>query len=348
MNRFFACFGLALSLSGYAILGHGAAPPPVFKPAWETPTALKNPESVLYDEKRNTLYVSNIDGDPQGADNQGFISKVSLDGAVTQLVWVGGLNAPKGMAMVGDKLYVSDINQLVEIAIDQGTVTQRYPATGAQFLNDVAADGAGLVYVSDMFTDTIYRLENGVLSEWLKSPELESPNGLLVQGDKLIVGGWGVRTNGFETKTRGKLKSVSLNDKSIQPLGNGSPVGNLDGVEPDGKGDYFATDWMAGRLLWIKASGDPKLLLTLAAGSADLAYLPKEGLAIIPMMKQNKLVAYKRPVPKPAQDSAAPSSAQPETPAPETKPEPSVPPAAEPATQGLKIETLPPEPASKP
>jgi DNA-binding beta-propeller fold protein YncE len=83
---------------------------------WETPTNLKNPESVAYASKQNILFVSNINGEPDKKDQNGFISKVSpSNGSIIELNWITGLNAPKGIAFSNDnnKLYVSDITDLV-------------------------------------------------------------------------------------------------------------------------------------------------------------------------------------------------------------------------------------------
>jgi hypothetical protein len=80
---------------------------------------LKTPESVIYAPKHYILFVSNIDGEPDQKDQKGFISKVSLsNGSITELNWLTGLDAPKGMAIYNNsKLYVSDITDLVEIEI---------------------------------------------------------------------------------------------------------------------------------------------------------------------------------------------------------------------------------------
>src|ERR687883_2057839 len=78
---------------------------------WETPTKLKNPESVAYSPKQNVLFVSNVNGKPDQKDQNGFVSKVSpSNGSVIELNWVTGLNAPKGIAFSNNnsKLYVSD------------------------------------------------------------------------------------------------------------------------------------------------------------------------------------------------------------------------------------------------
>lgn len=261
--------------------------------AWETPDQLSGPESAIFDATRNVLYISNVNGEANEKDGNGFISTLSPDGSIVELNWVEGLDAPKGLALHNDKLYVSDIDTLVEIDVAKGEITNRYPAEGAKFLNDVASDQEGNIYVSDMMTDTVHRLSDGALAVWLQSEALENPNGLHVEGDQLIVGSWGRMTDGFNTDVPGHLKTVSLQDGTIKSLGSGDSVGNLDGVESDGQGNYYVTDWMAGKLFHITAAGEAEPLLELGQGSADHEVIQDQGLIIIPMMTQNKVVAYK-------------------------------------------------------
>lgn len=259
---------------------------------WET-TGFSNPESVIYDDKANVLYVSNVNGSAVEKDGNGFISKVSLEGEILELNWITGLNAPKGLAIHNNKLYTADIDTLVEIDITSANISNRYKVTDAKFLNDVAAGKGGEIYVSDMMLHRIHCLKNGIFSIWLETTDLESPNGLLVQGDQLIVGAWGMMTEGFSTERAGHLKSISLKDKSIRNIGDGSPVGNLDGVEADLDGDYYVTDWMAGKLLHIERSGKVDELLALEQGMADHEYIQQKDIILLPMMKSNKLLAYK-------------------------------------------------------
>ncbi len=142
-------------------------------------------------------------------------------------------------------------------------------------------------------SDTIYRLKGGKLTAWVQDSALQGPNGLMVQGDNLLVASWGVLTEGFATSSVGHMKSVSLSSGAISSLGDGTPVGNLDGLEADGNGAYIVTDWMAGSLYRIAASGKADLLLDLKQGSADHEYIQSKGLAIIPMMMDGTVVAYK-------------------------------------------------------
>ncbi len=121
-------------------------------PKWTTEATLRVPESVLLDSKNNVLYVSSIDGTPDAKDGNGFISQVTLDGKIKNLKWATGLDAPKGMGLFNNNLYVADISRLVTIDTKTGKVTQTLEIEGAKFLNDVTVDKAGNVYVSDSNT----------------------------------------------------------------------------------------------------------------------------------------------------------------------------------------------------
>ncbi len=266
---------------------------PVMQKKWETAAEFKLPESVIYDEINNVLYVSSMQDDPFKKDGNGFISKVGLDGNIIELEWVTGLNAPKGFAIFEGKLYVGDVDQLVTVDITTGKIIKRHNAVGAALLNDVVADNKGNVYVSDTFTDTIYRLNTfGQLTSWLYSPELQAPNGLTIENDQLIVGSWGLPTEGWTADIVGHLKSVSLKTKEIKSIGNGSPVGNLDGTKSDGNGAYFVTDWVAGKLLHVQRDGSFNVLLELTQGSADFEIIHEKKMIIIPMMLEGKLLSF--------------------------------------------------------
>jgi len=265
---------------------------PILVPAWQTDAIFEQPESIAFDAKNKQLYVSNINGSPTDADANGYISQLSLDGSIKDLHWLEGLNAPKGLTIVGNTLYIADINELVVVDIKNKTITQRYSAPNAKFLNDVAADKNGNIYVSAFLTNTIYRLADNKFEVWLQTDELEVPNGLLVENNQLIVGSWGVMTDGFSTDIAGHLKTINLDSKQIQSLGDKTPAGNLDGVESDGNGNYFVTDWMAGKLLHIMPSGITKTLISLDQGSADHIVLHEQGLVIIPMMLSGNVLAY--------------------------------------------------------
>jgi hypothetical protein len=284
-----------LRLSIFAIFattlaGHQALAEPEL--LWER-DGLPSLESALPDSESGVIYVTSMHGEPTDKNGKGFISTLSLDGEVLKLDWATGLHAPKGMAIAGGKLYTADIDELVEIDLESGKVSNRYPAENAQFLNDVAAAPDGTVYVSDTFTDTIWRLRDGKFEAWLEHDGLKGPNGLLVEGDKLIVAGFGQMPEEGKEGKPANLVEVDIADKSVRDLGSGEPVGHLDGLEPLGDGSYLVTDWVNGGLFRIEASGEAERLLDLNQGSADIGYIPGKRIVLIPMMNDDKLLAYR-------------------------------------------------------
>lgn len=280
-------------------LASGLAPPPAAAEELVRPhltelwslSGFQDPESVVFEPREKVLYVSNMNGAADAKDGNGFVSKVSTDGRMLEKDWLTGLNAPKGLTIANRKLFATDIDELVEISFSSRDV-KKYPAAGAKFLNDVTSDEYGRIYVSDMLTDAIYRLAAGKFSLWVRDPMLASPNGVLAEKNRLVVGSWGVMTNGFETKVPGHLVTVSYNKGVVAPLGDGTPIGNIDGVEPDGKGRYFVTDWMAGKLLLVSPTGEAVPVKDLGQGSADLTFIEDDRILIVPLMKEGRLVAY--------------------------------------------------------
>jgi DNA-binding beta-propeller fold protein YncE len=265
-----------------------AAAEPVM--VWEL-TGFQNPESAVYDPARKCLYVSNINGEGTAKDNNGYISRVSPDGRMLAANWVGGMNGPKGLSVAGDRLYAADIDTLVEIDIPNAKILNRYAAPEGKFFNDVSAAADGSVYVSDSMTNRIYRLQDGKLEVWLESPQLEGPNGLRAEKDRLLVGAWGSDKEGAAHP--GQLLSVSYQDRSVTSASNGKGLGNLDGIEPHPGGGYYLTDWMAGTLIEIDAAGATSVAMTLTRGLADLEVIEDTGILILPMMLEGRLAAYR-------------------------------------------------------
>ncbi|MDP3295737.1 MAG: hypothetical protein Q8M37_13515 [Nevskia sp.] len=268
---------------------------PVFavgpEPVW-TLEGFAQPESAVYAKQQDLIYVSNINGEGTAKDGNGFISRVSPDGKMIKRVWLKGLNAPKGLAYNNGFLYIADIDELVVVDTGNSRVTARYKAAGAKFLNDVAVDTGGRVYVSDMATNTLWRLSGSSFAVMLASPKLEGPNGLLVEGGKLIVGSWGVMTgNGFETSEMGYLQSVDRTTAALEARFAPIPFANLDGIVSDGKGGYIASDWLHGNVYKISATGETNLWLLLEQGAADIGLGPNKRL-LVPMMLNNELRAY--------------------------------------------------------
>ncbi len=265
-------------------MSHRAVAQPLVHQKWTTAPVLKVPESVLYHPSDQMLYVSNINGKPLKKNGSGFISKLNLAGEIVTLKWAEGLNSPTGAVIHGDRFYVADIDALVAIDLNTGRIMERFPAANAVFLNDVAVDAQGKVYVSDFSAanSAIYRLDGGQLTIWLKDPELGKPNGLHMQKDRLLVGNC----------TDGCIKAVDLKTRIIQTI---AKIGwGIDGLRSDGKGNFLISDW-AGKTAFVTADGGVTVLLDTTdkkINAADLEYIPEKGLLLIPTFFDNRVVAY--------------------------------------------------------
>ncbi len=245
---------------------------------WATSRDFETPESVLYDESNDIIYVSNINGSANEKDGNGYISKLSTEGKIKKLKWVTGLDAPKGMGIFGNILYVADINQVVEIDIQRGKILTRHEAPGAVFLNDIAIRINGEVYASDSQTGEIFRLKNGELSRWLKNETIKTPNGLWAGEGKLLIGENSVYEVDFETREVKVLVKEG---------------GGIDGLERDNQGRLIFSHW-AGRIFMV-SEGDPVKLWDSSAdhvNTADLDYAYKPGLLLVPTFSDNRVLAF--------------------------------------------------------
>lgn len=262
------------------------------KEAWRTGD-FAHPESVVYDPERSVYYISNIAGDPTEKNGQGFISIISEDGAMKNRQWVDGLHGPKGMALSGERLYVADIDGLIEVDVSTGE-HKKYPVADAQLLNDVTVDSDGNVYISDTFSDTIYilRAQGDSVEVWTHNTELEAPNGLYAAPEGLYVASWGpLSGDDFATTMLGKILLVSYDDQKVVPVFE-ERFGNLDGIEPVGDGHFLLSDWVAGKIFVVDSNGNVVSLAEPGQGSADFTYVEPMSMIIVPMMMDDEVIAY--------------------------------------------------------
>jgi len=255
-------------------------PPPVtLTKKWETDTVLTTCESVIYDKDNDVLYVANINGAPDGKDGNGFIAKVGLDGKVIEPKFVKGIDAPKGMGIANGKLYVTDIDRVHEIDLKTGKVVKTYKAPGAKFLNDIATDSTGKVFVSDMMGNNILVLEKGKLTKWM---DVDGPNGLFSDGQSLLEASWNSKA----------LNSIDVTSKQVTMKADS--IENPDGVEAVGDGAYLVSSWN-GMISYVDKDNKVVTLLDTRAdsvSSADIEYIQDKNLLLVPTFFKNKVVAY--------------------------------------------------------
>jgi hypothetical protein len=248
---------------------------------WETKTDLIATEAVVYDKDGDIAFVSNGNIDPGKKGGSGFISQLNTKGDILNIKWVGGLNAPKGMAIHKGKLYVTDIDEVVEIDIKKGEILNHYPIEGSKQLNDIAISANGAIYISDSVTHTIYSLRKGLTTLFLHADIFDHINALQIHDNSLLVG------------LSVKVLNIDLFTKAIKVFTQ--VPGNVAGIVPTGRGSFFIST-ENGCIYEYKEDQKPVLLLDtspLKTRAHHISYVKKKGLLIIPTFDKNNIVAYK-------------------------------------------------------
>lgn len=262
---------------------------------------LQQPESALFDEELKVWFVSNINGEPGKKDNNGYISRLTVNGTADTAKFIAGgtkgvtLSAPKGMAIVGDTLWVADIDAVRAFDRRSGAAIVSVNVPGAKFLNDVAADNKGAIYITDtgvvpdpqtglkhVGPDRIYKVEAGKATVALESPQLSGPNGITwVPGDEefAIVSFLAPSIFGWEPGS-----------KELRPLGTGP--GQQDGVEVLPDGSLLISSWTDSSLFLLK-DGQPSKVASGIPSPADIGITGKR--VAVPQLMENKLQFWELP-----------------------------------------------------
>lgn len=260
------------------------------------------PESVLHDSAADVYLVSNLRGFPLDKDGNGFISRVTPDGQVDSLYWLGGggnrgmLNAPKGMGIVADTLYVADIDVLRRFHRVTGAGLGDVAIPGAVFLNDVAVGADGSVYVTDTGlemgagrlqasgTDAVYRIRGGRLDTLARGPELGSPNGIVADADG------GVTVAGMSS---GEVYRIGAD--GTRTLLRTPSRGQLDGLVRTRGGSLLVSEWKRSSVYRIHADAQPQVALKNLPSPADIGYDARRNRLLVPLMTANRVEAYTMP-----------------------------------------------------
>lgn len=261
-----------------------------FPIVWTATEDLQTPESAYYDLESDSIFVSNVAGVPNEKDGKGWITKLNTKGKVVKAKWAQGMDAPKGIRAFQGNLWVSDITRVHRFSIKTGKKVATIEVPGAQFLNDIAIDAQGRVYVSDTLTSKIHVIEKGKVATFVEGVELESPNGLVFVGPTLFVGAWGAAAPDFSTKVPGRIYSIDVKTKERKYVTQ-APFANFDGLEAI-QGGFLASDWKAGKVFFINQEGKSDILLSGMNGSADIGYIPHRHLLLVPRMGENKVTAF--------------------------------------------------------
>lgn len=253
------------------------------EPFWET--KLPAPESVLMDPSGTFLYVSCLNGPPTKENKTSLIATVALDGKIINPRFAENLNGTKGMCILGDRLYVSEMTQIVAIDLKTGKVVLRYSIENAQFLNDLVVDKSKkMIYISDSVTGKIWVLnKKGEVKLLIDGLPLKETNALLMENDFLLIGNAG----------DGAFLKLNLKTKKLTPIAK--VESGIDGITSLGNREYILAE-TAGNIWYLKNDGS-KILINDASidkiSSADTEYNKKDKILYVPTLYHNSVRAFK-------------------------------------------------------
>jgi sugar lactone lactonase YvrE len=275
----------------------------MFRKVGETAN-LQGPESARYDRELDVWFVANVNGLPAAKDNNGYISRLRPDGTPYQLKFIEGgkkgvtLNAPKGLAIAGDTLWVADIDYARAFNKRTGAAIANVTARGrVKFLNGATVGPDGAIYMTDTGIifgpkgemshpgpDQVLRITRGGATAAFTSPQLEAPNGIT----------WDAREKRFVIVSFGGkgIFGWKPGDKDLTTLGTGP--GQQDGVVtlPDGR--IVVTSW-ADSSLFVLHNGEIQKVASGIVSPADIDFSEKDSRVAVPQLMANKIQFWEAP-----------------------------------------------------
>lgn len=249
-----------------------------------------NPESVTSDGKR--YFVSNQGQDVFSKDGDGFISEISEDGKLIErnfLPQKGVLNAPKGLTIANNILYVADIERIVGFDINSRKTVFELTIPQATVLNDICRLENGFFAVTETVSGNIYKVNTKTKSFEIIG-NLPTANGINYnEKTKQLV----VCTNG---KTLGEgsvyIKNGNEDFKELSNIANGF----FDGIEWLDDTHLLISDWVTfpvkdfGKLWVYDLAKQSSQSYFTGESTADIYYNPANQKIYLPQMFHNKVI----------------------------------------------------------
>ncbi|HEX8302674.1 SMP-30/gluconolactonase/LRE family protein [Sphingomonas sp.] len=247
-------------------------------------------EAARYDDRADDYLVSNLGA--SGDVNDGFVSRVSPDGKVTQLKWIeGGKNGvtliqPLGIFVKGDLVYVADVRQVRMFDRATGAPKGNVEVPDAVRLNDLTVAEDGTVYVSDSGDGdrggALYRIsKSGKVSPFVaRNDALEKPNGIAVLADGTVVhGGRGVNLVYRDAKGR------VLRERTL-------PTGRFDGIIPLPDGRLLVASQDGKNVYRVPVTGKAEIVAGDIAVPAAIGWDSKRNRLLVPQIRAATLSIY--------------------------------------------------------
>lgn len=253
------------------------------------------PDSIIVDPEDGAYYISNVNGKTTEKQGKGYISKVSPSGNIIIQKYIGPkeeqqMNAPKGLLIIGQELYVTDIDVVRIFNKKTGNLVRVLDLSlvRARYLNAMAYDNRQYIYISDTVGNAIFRLDlknDHQISIYHLGRSLGGPSGLVInpKSKNLMVA----------SRKAGAILEIDRSHKvHIIKKGLSAPTG----ITYDEESYLYVSSFDKGEIYKIAKYGRG-LLNTFVSGlssPANISYDAKKNELLIPSYKGNTVTTLYR------------------------------------------------------
>lgn len=280
---------VCLSVAGFLGAADAKGPDSV-----EIKAELKAPESFCHDPGTGDYFISNVNGTPTEIDNNGYITRLGPDLTVKDARFIAGgakgltLNAPKGMAILDNTLYVADIDSVRAYSLPDGKEKRslRLAPLKVEFLNDIAVLG-GMLYVTDTFAKKVCLVDPALKVSRIVCTMEDQPNGIAAVPGKqeLLIATWGP----------GKLLRLDAKG-ALTTYFDGSTRGlkNLDGIVVDKAGTIYLSSFTQGKIYRLTPAMKLSEVASGLTTPADIG-IDAKGRLLVPFMQVHRAAVMTLP-----------------------------------------------------
>jgi DNA-binding beta-propeller fold protein YncE len=254
---------------------------------------MDGPASFIVDSSTGTHYVSNVAGLPRAKDGIAYIAKIDSQGKLIDRDFIRSgrngvsLNAPKGLAISGDDLFVSDIDVVRRLDKNSGKLLGVIDLAllGAKFLNGLALSPDGQLFVSDTIGNVIFKIDlkkNHRVTILASGAGLGHPNGMVYENrhHRLLV----------TTSNSGKIIAVDMRGQLLTVYRG--DFKDLDGIDLDGQGDMIVSDFAAGKIVRIKKYSSVEVLRKNMVTPAGISFDARTNRVLVPSFAGNLVFTF--------------------------------------------------------
>lgn len=246
--------------------------------------SLSGVESVEYDPINNRYLAS--------SDNSSIVAIAPNGG----LSYFGtGAVASYGMEVMNGTLFAIHGSMVKGYDLVSENEVMSVTIAGAQFLNGMGSNGTNKLWVSDFNGYYIYEINvsnlnsptYSIVADQNDLGTTNKPNGIVYDGanSRILFVNWG---------SNAPIKEMNISTYTVTTVVPNSGVGNIDGIDADGDGNWYIASWSPARITKYNNNFSSSEIITVPGISnpADICYAPETDTLAIPGGNQVLFIGF--------------------------------------------------------